>query len=519
MKNKIRLLGLAIPLMFSLNLHAQSVGQQYSLQFYKQGRDSANFHSSLRDYNVIPEFQLPEDTSGKKRSWVHRKLLREHLFEFKNPEYFFYADFLPDMLVGRSSDNNTIWQNTRGAQVGGRIGKFSFQSSFFENQAKLPLYLDQYGKSELIVPAQGTIRPYGSNGVDYNYASALLNYDASKYLNVQLGYDKNFIGDGYRSMLLSDNSFNYPFLKLTANVGRVKYMVMWAQFMDLKQPRLYKEAGYRKKWGVFHYLDWNVTDKFSVGVFESVIWQDDDSSGKRGFDVSYLTPIAFLRPVEFSVGSSDNALMGFNLKYDVSPNSTVYGQFVLDEFKLKEMTSGSGWWGNKFGGQVGFRSNNVFHVERLNFLTEVNAARPFTYAQRTSLLNYGHYNQALAHPMGANFVESVNIADYQYRRWYFRGQVNYARYGQDSALANYGKDIFKSYNTRTLEYGNKIGQGVKTDFLYVQGTVAFLVNPKYNLRVELSAASRQEKNVLGRNREMIFQFGVRSTFRQIYYDF
>ncbi|SIO49008.1 hypothetical protein [Chitinophaga niabensis] len=504
----------------AVNLQAQNVGQQYSLGFYQSTSDSGNYHSSMRDYIKERTFQLPVDSS-RKRSWVHRKLFQEHLLEYNKEDYSFYASFLPDMLIGNSSLNKTIWLNTRGVMAGGRLGKnFTFRMELYENQGKFPEYLKQYTYQQDIIPGQGHVKFNSQATVfDYAYTSALLSYTPSKFINLQLGYDRNFIGDGYRSMLLSDNAFNYPFLKVTAGAGRLKYTVMWAQFMDLKQPRFSNDNGFRKKWGVFHYLDWNATNKLSIGLFENIVWQDADSTGKRGFDVNYLIPLAFLRPVEYAAGSPDNALLGLNLKYAFTPNSTAYGQFSLDEFKLKEMTSGKGWWGNKFGWQLGFRSNNIFKVPELNVLTEVNGARPFTYSERSSLLSYSHYNQPLAHPLGANFVEWMNIADYRYKRWFLRGQIQLAQYGLDSTGTNFGKDIFKSYETRTYEYGNKIGQGLKTNLLYMQGTVAFLLNPKYNLRLEVSVAGRQEKNDVFKNKELIFQVGVRSTFRQLYYDF
>lgn len=511
-------------LALTTNSYAQSAGRQYSLGFYKPIADTNSFqyHSSLRDYMVQPTFNLPPDKDTlKKRSWFHRKLLHEHLLEFKGDDYEFYGNILPDLQIGHSNHRGGTWLNTRGATVGGRIGKnLTFYAEFFENQGKFPQYLDDYGKKQFVVPGQAKVKDenIGTN-FDYSYSTALINYKAGKHFDFQLGYDKNFIGDGYRSMLLSDVPFNYPFLKIIANVGRIQYTTMWAQFIDRKYPRASYDNGFRKKWGVFNYLDWNVSKKISIGLFSSIIWQDSDSSGKRGFDVNYLNPILFLRPVEYSVGSPDNALLGLNVKYAVSRNSVFYGQFLLDEFKLKEVTAGNGWWGNKFGGQLGFRSNNIFKVPELNLLTEVNAARPFTYSQRTTLNNYGHSNQSLAHPMGGNFVEWVNIADYRYRRWFLRGELMLASYGLDTANTNYGKDIFKSYDTRTLEYDNHIGQGLKTNLLYVQGTVAFLVNPKYNLRLELSVTGRQEKNDLSRFRELIFQVGLRSTFRQLYYDF
>jgi len=39
------------------------------------------------------------------------------------------------------------------------------------------------------------------------------------------------------------------------------------------------------------------------------------------------------------------------------------------------------------------------------------------------------------------------------------------------------------------------------------------------LRLEASVTARRESNDLGRTSELIFQVGLRSTFRQLYYDF
>ena len=57
--------------------------------------------------------------------------------------------------------------------------------------------------------------------------------------------------------------------------------------------------------------------------------------GSRGFDVNYLNPIAMLRPIEFSVNSPDNVLVGLTLRYNILPKSYIYGQLILDEFSIK----------------------------------------------------------------------------------------------------------------------------------------------------------------------------------------
>nr|WP_294901177.1 gliding motility protein RemB [uncultured Pedobacter sp.] len=516
-------------------VHAQTPHQYlpYSFDLYQKFNpqvynNSTNFHSSIKPYfkdDTVLKFAVDSFESigldTLKRSWVHRKVLSEHLVDIKNDDYTFYADYLPDLMIGHDSQAGTTWLNTRAYQFGGTIGtKFSFYTSGFENQAAFPTYYRNYVDANGIIPGQVNDK-FGPSRTtkDWAYATAVLSYTPIKYLNVTLGQDKNFIGDGYRSMLLSDVATNYPFLKLTAELGKVKYMAMWAQFSDLKSPEFSYDNGYRKKWGAFHYVDWNVNKKLSLGFFDAVIWQDADSTGKRGFDFSYVNPFIFLRPIEGYNGSPDNALIGFNAKYELLKNMTVYGQLVIDEFTAKEVFAGNGYWANKFAYQLGIKGFDAFGIKKLNYLLEFNTARPYTYSERSSLQNYGHYNQPLANPIGANFRELVSIWSYSYKRFDLIGKINLAQYGLDGAGDNFGKDIFKSYDTRNSSYNNKTAQGIKTDFSFLQGKISYLINPKTNLRFEIGATSRIEQNVLSDNRSHQITFGLRSSFRNLYDDF
>ncbi|MGX5820041.1 hypothetical protein ACWKWU_17725 [Chitinophaga lutea] len=491
--------------------------------------DSVNHHTALRPFlwtdNRLYD-ELYDQPHLRKRSWAHRKLFDEHLLEFRNADYNVFVDFLPDFNVGRSNSGKTTWLNTRGAMVQGNIGsKFYFESSFFENQGVFPSYIDSFVAAYRVLPGQGEpkVKTIGKS-YDFAYVNALIAYKPSQYLDFKLGYGTNSYGDGYRSLILSDIGFSYPYLKVTGTLGQFQYAVMWAQFMDLSgqsYDQAYRDLGYNKKWGVFHFLDWNVSKRLTIGLFDAVIWADSDSSGrKRGFDWSYLNPIIFLRPAEASTGSSDNAMVGGNIKYKLGRKTLAYGQFVLDEFRLGEFFSGDGWWGNKWALQTGIRTFDFLRVPKLDLRGEFNMARPYTYSFRNGQGNYAHFNQPLAHPMGANFVEGLGIAEYAYRRWHFRGQLTYAQYGLDGAVSDdFGKDIFKSYEQRKGDYDIRMLQGLKTDFLFGQGTVAFVLNPMNNLRLELSLAGRQEKNSLGSQKELIFQFGLRSSFRKLYYDY
>lgn len=521
---------------FLLSTKAQTPNQYlpFSYNFYQKFNDKvydsqSNFHSAIKPYladdsvlaiSIDSFYHVGLDTG--KKSWVKRKLFTEHLLQIKNTDYTVFGDYLPDLQLGYDKESGSdIWLNTRGYQLGGTIGKkFYFYTSGYENQSKFPLYLKNYINENGIIPGQVNDKFGPSRSTkDWAYATAILSYTPIKYLNITLGQDKNFIGDGYRSMLLSDVAANYPFFKLTATLGNVKYMAMWAQFQDLRAPQFSYDNGYRKKWGVFHYADWNVNKRLSLGFFDAVIWQDADSTGKRGFDPSYANPFIFLRPIEGQNGSPDNALIGFNAKYELTKRNTIYGQFLMDEFTAKKAFSSTGYWANKFAYQLGIRGFDLFNAKRLNYLLEFNTARPYTYSERTSLLNYGHYNQPLAHPYGANFREFVGILNYSISRFDFSGKINLAQYGLDGANDNFGKDIFKSYDTRNADYNNHIDQGIKTNLTFLDTKVSYLINPNYNLRLELGGQIRMEKNNISEQNTSIISFGLRSSFRNLYDDF
>lgn len=527
--------------------NAQSTYQPYSYHFYQKLNNQlyntdTRFHTALKpmiiDSALRPAYDaLMQLGITERKSWAERKLYNEHLIDVRKENYTFYADFLPDFQIGRdfAGGGRTTWLNTRGAQAGLTIeDKFSLYVNFFENQGVFPSYLDNYIFTNAVMPGQG----YGKSMYDdprkkdWMYSSAVLSYTVNQYLNVTLAYDKNFIGDGYRSVLLSDISSNYTALKLTGKVGNVQYMSMWTYMLDPMHPRsahydqitgLPVRGGDNWKWGAFQYLDWNVDNRLSIGLFQSVVWGARNAAGRRGFDFNYFNPIIFLRPVELTNTSSpDKMHLGLNTKYKALKNLTVYGQFLLGEFVAKNFFSTNGHVTNKWAAQIGFRGFDAFGVKNLNYLAEYNTARPYTYSHFDPTSNYSNYGQPLAHPWGANFRELVGILNYSYNRFDFSFQGTWGQFGSDpDAVSNFGHDIFKSYMTPVQEYDNYIGQGIKNDLLYADGKVSYLFNPKYNLRIEAGAVYRKHSiPEQGTHHQTgLLTLGLRSSFRNFYYDF
>ena len=455
----------------------------------------------------------PEAKPWMRRNWVYRTLFTNHLVESSNADYTFYLDFLPDFQIGKQGSNN-LWLNTRGIELGGTIGKkFAFSSHFYEDQGRFAEYYTRYARQSGVVPGQGRARAYGNGGFDFGYSGGSLSYTPVKYVNFQLGYDKNFIGDGYRSLLLSDNAFNYPFFKVTGTLGRVRYMAMYAQLIDFSEDPYQMGGTLPKKNAIFHYLSWNATKRLSLGLFENIMWIP------RGFEFSYVNPVMLLRPTEFANGSPDKALVGLNASYKIADRYVAYGQLMVNEFTAKEVFAGNGYWANKFGGQLGIKGFDIFKVPNLNAQLEINSVRPYAYSSIDHLKNYGHYQQPLAHPFGANFNEYLAIVNYRYGRFDARMQFMTSTYGLDIDGKNYGKDIYKNYDTRASDYGVHIGNGLKTDLRYLDTKIAYLLNPKNNFRVELGYINRREKNAQMNDKQHVLTLGLRASFRNLYADF
>ncbi|MCD0486881.1 gliding motility protein RemB [Pedobacter sp. MC2016-14] len=508
--------------------YAFSFYQKFNKQVYDP---NTRMHSSIKNYYAdepllaarYGELMNLGVDSLQKRSWLRRKLTDEHLLNFKAEDYTIYADFLPDFQIGNEfEEGKNIWKNTRGYQVGGTVGKtFSFYTNGYENQAVFANYLTEFINTNQVVPSEMSGK-FENETKDWSYVTANVSYTPNKYLNFTLAYDKNFIGDGYRSMLLSDVAANHSFFRMRANLGNVQYQTIFSYMLDNGAERLTadRRLGARGKWNAMHYIDWNVSNRFSLGFFQAVTWSDVEKEGKRGFDFNYIHPFVFLRPIEGANGNSpDKMRLGLNTKYELSAKTVAYGQFMFDEFTASEAFSNKGYWANKWSAQLGIRGSDLFKTEALNYLVEFNTARPYTYAHYDRITSYTGMSQPLAHPMGANFREFLGILNYSYKRFDFQLQGSYAQYGLDPAGLNYGKNILLSYDVHVSDYGNTIAQGIKTNLYFGEAKASYLLNPKYNLRIELGGVYRQEKNELGSKNTQIVNIGLRSTFRNLYQDF
>jgi hypothetical protein len=213
-------------------------------------------------------------------------------------------------------------------------------------------------------------------------------------------------------------------------------------------------------------------------------------------------------------------MLGIDYKANVGHQGQFYGQFLLDEFVLKEIKAGNGWWGNKFGVQFGTKFIDAFQVKQLDLQGEINLVRPFTYSHYDSIANYTHYNQPMAHRFGANFIESIGIIRYQLRpKWNTQLKLIFWKQGVDSVNSNFGSDIFKINSSRSHgDYGYEFLGGVLTKGTNISGLVSF--EWKENLFLDGSLMYRHAKSELtSAQNTFMFTLGIRLNMFRREYDY
>ena len=413
------------------------------------------------------------------------------------------------------SFSNKVYLNSRGLSVRGVIAnKLGFSAYLTDNQEGVPLYVRKMDtvNGYPFVPGAGYWQTFKNTGYDYFDNRASIYFNAWKYFNFQFGYDKNFIGDGYRSLFLSDNSAPYLFLKFDTRIWKLDYQTIYMQLVGQHQLGNYL---YPQKFGVVHYLSVNATHWLKVGLFENVMF-----SRSNHFDFTYLDPTIFLVSAQQEDGSADKTTVGFDFKADVAHSFQFYGQLLINEFILDSILHYSnGFWANKQGIQLGAKYIDAFKIRNLDLQAEANLVRPFVYTSHDTVTNYTNYNQPMADPLGANFDEFIGIARYQpINKLNLEGKIIYYRQGLDSAGLNFGSNIFLDYNTRAMNDGFKIGTGMLATCVNASFLASYEL--KENLFIDLSAQYRRynvASNPSLNNDSKMISIGIRmNTFRREY---
>jgi len=394
--------------------------------------------------------------------------------------------------------NHTRWNITAGYALAG---------------GQLPDYLALQAETQRFIPGFGyAVHDNVKNLYHTHYTYGSATFKAGKHFLFDVGKQKHFWGDGHRSLIVSDNAAPANYARITTNVWKLRYTNLWMQLRDLSSMQTLSEA--RTKYSAMHALSYAVSKKLNVSLYEWVIWQDRDTLSRRTLDLGYLNPLIFYRPVEYTLGSPDNVILAASIRWDPWKRLRFFGQFVLDEFNLNLFKKDNNWWGNKVGAQLGFR---WCPKDNLCLRSEVNVVRPFTYSHGSSIQAWTHLNQAMAHPLGANFIEAAQTVIWRKGAWTFQEQFNVAAFGRDydadgdGLTDNFGGDINRSYkNPYGGPFGHELLQGQLHKTIFHSLTVSRSVKSLPYLEIFATHVYRHELTSDLTRSEHLLLLGIRT---------
>ena len=501
----LSLSGIAQPVEFPLYypIHSQTI------QAVSQNGDNTHvsygplnfdqFENTSRILGFMPD-------SSKHYSWFTQKLFKENLIILDKPDIYFTIDPIFNFLGGKDisdTSNNSMYQNTRGLMIKGYFGKkVSFYTSFLENQARFPDYISKFINNNDVVPGSGRVKTISNGAYDFSMATAYITWNATRFMRIKLGTDKDFLGMGYRSVLLSDNAFNYPHLKFDFWFAKrkFKYTLNYALLQDLT--RLPKgetpESLFERKTGIFHYLSCKPIESLEFGVFNGVVMPLDPLGESTSYYVNYFMPIIFWNSIVNSDNNSFVQKAGFNFSWLFTKNWNFYFQA---DYGLNDRPSGF---------MVGLKTWDLF-TRNLNFTLEYSKVGSENLNVDT-IRTYSHYNQSLAHPLGSGFDEVFFQVDYTLKRFLFKLKYIYSdRKLLDAVYWGFLNDTDLD-DLNDLSAPSTTAQNLNFEFQY-------LFNQKTNMNIALGYTGRTSgmNNIFGKTN--YFYIAFRTSLRNVYTDF
>ncbi len=444
-------------------------------------------------------------------SWLKRKIFSEHLIEQEQDKFKLFLDPIFDLRVnkniGNSNSNNSLgFLNTRGVLLQGKLAsKIFFNTSFYENQGVFSTDIDSYYNDYGVIPGYGRIKKNTNNKVyDFSAAYGNISLKLIEELNFTLGYDRLFIGEGYRSLFLSDYAAPMMYFKLNLKLGKFEYNSIFTKALNPNYNNVmgYLQTGsvnskYPHKFISFNTLtykhkEWQFTLLDALVIANNVPY----------FKTFLYTGSPFVRLsyIDFTKQKT-NSLSGVNISWQNKKIGILYSQIVLNNIYNGDFEHGI---------QLGYKSFDFIGVNNLYFQLEYNRASEKMYAFKNNDLHYGHYNQTLAHPAGAGFNETLLIIAYKIKRFEVLMKSSWLKYYH---YKNYDhKNIFDySSTTYNTAYSGKPN--------YLFGEMQFIYNINKANKLQVFTAISSKTDIITKSHNIFMQAGIRTCIRSNYYDF
>lgn len=400
--------------------------------FYKQNFLKYSGKNSFETFYPVNETQLNLSDSLKDTSILYYDFFvwffKKNWIEIKEDNARLEISPLINLSYGKGfnvTDSLPLYRNSRGVYATGEFSnKVSYSFMFCENQSRFMNYESQYfldrgefydndsvfQKVNAVIPAGARTKPFKVNGFDYAFSIGSIAYQATKKMRFEFGNNQHFIGSGYRSLLLSDNSVYAPAIRFSWNLSdKLSYQILYRKHRNLfrKPATLAVEPAYETKFFAANYFTFKATNNFAISIFSAGNQLRTDSITKNPIQVQMLTPLPFLNTDLFQNSNLINGISGLNLDLGFE-KVRFYGQISLDKYEKTFLLAY----------QVGAYYFDVLKLKNLNFQMEFNHVPNQFYASSNQKLAYSQYNLPLAHVKGNNFTEIYANINYNFKRFY-----------------------------------------------------------------------------------------------------
>lgn len=449
--------------------------------------------NNLKRDSIIVNYILNIDYTNTK----FFKHFSQHSFvQVKDKDFLLHINPILNQTFSNNSKNHYS-NNTRGLLISGQLDKhFRFVSTMIETQAFYLDYIDKYKQLNSVIPGSGRPRAFKINGYDFSQSSGYIYYQTPKNFQFLLGHTRQFIGYGYRSVLLSDAPLDYPLFRIAYTYKRIQYSVGYAVFQSASSFDDRTKI-YSRKYSSQHLLSYNLLPQWEIGVFENTLFNAMSLKRNRPPEEFY-SPLILSHLLLYGLHSSKNVMLGSQTQITLLPQLKIFGQLAIDDLKAKNDSLST----NKTAMQCGIKINEPFNIKNLFLLIEYNHSSNAMYVGNNEKENFSQHNEPIAHILGNNFIEKIFMLYYQYKRMFINIKVNDAYYNTNVKRLSL---LYASQNISIKNLSHVFQYRIET---------GFIVHPPSRMQLIFGFQQRNE-----RSKERYIYINLKTTFGNFYDDF
>lgn len=463
--------------------------------------------------NQVNYYQTTKEQKLRYSNIGHYVYQRELIQLIKKDGAIWVSPIL-DIQTGTERGDTSMRQylNVRGVRIEGSMkNKVFFSGSFYENQAILPYYVQQYARNRgefypnssdstynqvnAVIPGSSRTKPFKTNGFDYAYATGMVQWQTLKNLSVSVGNNPVFVGSGYRSVLYSDNSLPTMNFRINYTLGeKWNFQIIRMQGLNLLRIPYSTngEALYERKALSIGSIYFQATKHLRIGLIEGGTWTRGDSIQKQAVEGGFYIPLPGAATIQEGINGKSYAYLGLDLNWRIW-KVLLYGQYGRNPY-------------SKFSdvGQIGVRywpfksPNYLIHVEYNH--TAVNA-----YQAANPRIHYSNFNLPIGHPMGSGVDEIIIRLRAEWNHLFISSSTNYYLNQSD----NY-RQLLPVYET--ISSANQ-------QVFYENLELGYSLNHGYGLEIFGSAKLRMVRNPFQNGQSYWFNVGIRTALNNHYFDF